>query len=129
MQAFFWFFLGSFFYLIVSSLISWHKKIKFISDIKIHSFKLIGFAFQQLVFALTAKYLIIEADSEYDEEKIKLYKNHDEAFFLEWKKNTVVGLQDSLPIYYREALEVENWDDLMNTLDEFYKKALKRKPN
>jgi len=125
MQEFFWFFLGGLFYLIIGNLVSFYKKIQFINDIKIHSFKLIGFAYEHLIFAMAAKYLALETDLEYDEEKIKLFKNNDEAAFEEWKKDTVRGLNKALPPYYEKALEVENWDDLMDTLDKYYKKSLR----
>ena len=126
MQELFWFFLGGFFYLIIDKLISLFKKVKFISDIKIHSYKLIGFAYEQLIFAMTMKYMVLESNPDLDKEKIKIYKNNDEVAFEEWKKQTVFGLQESVPLSYREALEVENWDELMSVLDAYYKKALKK---
>ena len=39
MQEFFWFFLGGFVYLIVDKSISFYKKVKFLNDIKVLSFK------------------------------------------------------------------------------------------
>ena len=129
MQEFFWFFLGGAVYLLINHVTSFFKKIKFINDTKIHSFRLISFAFEQLIFATTTKYIILEADPDVDDEKIKLFKNDDEAAFDQWKKNTMVGLRESLPPYYRDALEVENWDDLMIVLDEHYKKILRAARN
>ena len=125
MQEFFWFFLGGAVYLIINKITSFFKKIQFINDVKIHSFGLIGFAFEQLIFATTTKYIILESDPNVDEEKLKLLKNKDEAAFNQWKKNVVVGLRESVPPQYRDALEVENWDDLMNVLDTHYKKVLR----
>ena len=60
MEAFFWFFLGAFVYLVISNINSFLQKVKFIDDIKIYSFMLIGYAYEQLVFATTTKYLILE---------------------------------------------------------------------
>ena len=125
MQELFWFFLGGLFYLIINSVTSFYKKIQFINDVKIHSFKLIGFAYEHLIFAMAAKYIALEEDLDYNAEKIKLIKNHDEAVFEDWKKEVVVGLKQSLPPHYEKALEIENWDDLMSFLDVYYKKSLK----
>mgnify|MGYP005991740845 CR=1 FL=1 len=127
MQGFFWFFLGGLVYLIYHSLNSFFYKVKFINETKIHSIKLIGYAYEQLVFSMTAKYISLE-QSDISKEKIKLFKNADEAAFEQWKKEVVGGLQQALPIYYHEALEIENWDDVMNILDSHYKKALRSQP-
>lgn len=127
MQGFFWFFLGGLVYLIYNSLNSFFYKVKFINETKIHSIKLIGYAYEQLVFSMTAKYISLE-QSDISKEKIKLFKNADEAAFEQWKKEAVGGLRKALPIYYHEALEIENWDDVMNILDSHYKKALRSQP-
>ena len=127
MQGFFWFFLGGFVYLILDKALLFHKKIQFLTDIKIYSFQLIGMAYEQLVFAMTLKYVSLE-DSHLSEEKIKLHKNIDEAAFSAWKKETSKKLKDSIPVVYRDALDIESWDDIMNTLDIHYKKALRSQP-
>ena len=126
MHEFFWFFLGGFVYLGIDKLISFHKKVQYVNEVKIHAFKLIGYAYEQLIFAMTAKYISIE-DSHIDEEKIKIFKNIDEAAFLEWKRETTLGLKEALPPTYRDALEIENWDDIMKALDSHYKKVLRAK--
>lgn len=127
MQGFFWFFLGGLVYLVYHSLNSFFYKAKFINETKIHSIKLIGYAYEQLVFSMTAKYISLE-QSDISKEKIKLFKNTDEAAFEQWKKEAAEGLRKALPIYYHEALEIENWDDVMNILDIHYKKALRSQP-
>ena len=124
MQGFFWFFLGGLVYLVLDKVLLFHKKIQFLTDIKIHSFQLIGMAYEQLVFAMTLKYISLE-DSELSEEKIKLYKNVDEAAFSAWKKETAKKLKESIPVVYRDALDIESWDDIMNTLDNNYKKCMR----
>ena len=124
MQGLFWFFLGGFVYFVIDKTTSFFKKVKFINDVKIHSFKLIAFAFEQFVFTMTAKYIMLESNPDFDKEKIKLFKNNDEAVFQEWKKKTVVGLNNSVPPLYRAALEIENWDDVMDILDKHHKKQL-----
>ena len=84
MQELFWFFLGGLFYLIVNKFISFYHKVKFISDIKIHSFKLIGFALEQLMFAMAAKY------------------HYDKALEIDdWS-----DLMDILDKHYKKALDV-----------------------
>jgi hypothetical protein len=123
MQEIFWFFLGGFVYLILDKINSFFKKVKFIHEVKIYAFKLIGVAYEQLIFAMTLKYISLE-ESNVDEEKIKLYRNTDEAAFLEWKRETIVGMKESLPPIYRSALEVEEWKDIMNMLDTHYKEVL-----
>jgi hypothetical protein len=124
MQEIFWFFLGGFVYLVLDKINSFFKKAKFVNDVKILAFKLIGVAYEQLIFAMTLKYISL-AESNIDEEKIKLYKNTDEAAFLEWKRETVKGLKEALPPTYRGALEVEEWDDIMQVLDNHYKNTLR----
>jgi hypothetical protein len=126
MQGLFWFFLGGMLYYIIDRTTSIYKKVKFINDVKIHSYQLIGYAYEQLVFAMTAKYVMLETSEDIDQEKIKLFRNDDEAVFDNWKKETALGLKNSLPVTYREALELENWDDIMGALDTHYKKALQK---
>tara|TARA_R100000152_G_C6777193_1_gene206895 strand:+ start:172 stop:564 length:393 start_codon:yes stop_codon:yes gene_type:complete len=128
MQELFWFFLGGFVYLLLDRLTTIFSKLSYINDIKIHAFKLIGVAYEQLVFATTLKYISIE-NSDLDIEKTKLYKNLDEQAFEEWKRETTEGLKQSVPSIYRGALEVENWDDIMKALDVHYKKTLRKQRN
>ena len=125
MEAFFWFFLGAFVYLVISNINSFLQKVKFIDDIKIYSFMLIGYAYEQLVFATTTKYLILESNPDVDKEKIKLFKNDDESALDEWKKEVAAGLTNSLPPAYRGILEVDAWDDIMKVLDQHYKEVLR----
>ena len=123
MQEFFWFFLGGFVYLLVDKSISFYKKVKFLNDIKILSFKLIGYAYQQWVTITAAKYIYLEAN-EHDKEHIKVLKNTDEADFLEWKKEAVAGLNKSVPSYYRSALKIDGWETVMSALEKHYMDVL-----
>ena len=124
MQEFFWFFLGGLVYLMLDRLISFYKKIKFVHEAKILAFQLIGIAYEQVVFSTTMKYVSLE-NSDLDKEKIKLHKNVDEAAFQEWKRGVVIGLKEALPPIYRDALKIEEWDDIMKELDTHYKKILR----
>ena len=119
--------MGIFTQILVNKFIFFFQKVRFIHDVRIFSFELIAFAFEQLVFTTTAKYLILESDPNVDHEKIKLFKNHDEASLAHWKNSVSMGLRDSVPPLYRAALEIENWDDIMQTLDQHYKQVLHAK--
>ena len=123
MNELFWFFLGGLVYIAIGNLVSFYKKTKFLNEIKIYSLQLIGFAYEQLIFSTAAKYISLK-ESGINKEKIKIFKNADETAFEEWKKETVNGLKKSVPLYYRDALDIENWDDIMNTLDNHYKQCL-----
>jgi len=125
MNFLFWFFLGIFTHILVNNFIFFFQKVKFINDVRIFSFELIAFAFEQLVFTTAAKYLILESDPNADHEKIKLFKNHDEASFAHWKNSVAAGLKESVPPHYRAALEIENWDDIMQTLEQHYTHVLR----
>ena len=119
MQEFFWFFLGGFVYLLVDKSISFYKKVSFLNDIKILSFKLIGYAYQQWATITAAKYIYLEAN-EHDKEHVKILKNTDEADMLEWKKAAVKGLNESVPPHYRSALKINGWETVVNTLEKHY---------
>ena len=119
MQEFFWFFLGGFVYLAVDKAISFYKKVKYLNDIKYLSFKLISYAYTQWVTITAAKYIYLEMN-EHDAEEIKIMKNTDEADLLEWKKEAVKGLNESVPPHYRSALKINGWESVMSTLESHY---------
>ena len=123
MQELFWFFLGGFVYLMVDRAITFYKKVKFLNDIKILSYKLIGYAYQQWATITAAKYIYLEMN-EHDAEEIKIMKNTDEADFLEWKKEAVKGLNESVPARYRSALKIDGWNTIMSTLENHYREVL-----
>ena len=123
MQELFWFFLGGFVYLAVDKSISFYKKVKFLNDIKTLSFKLIGYAYQQWVTVTAAKYIYLEAN-EHDKEQIKILKNIDEADLLEWKKEAVKGLNESVPPHYRSALKIDGWESVVGTMEKHYVSVL-----
>lgn len=119
MQEIFWFFLGGFVYLIMDKSISFYKKVKFLNDIKILSFRLIGYAYQQWVTVTAAKYIYLQAN-DHDKEQIKTLKNIDEADLLEWKKEAVKGLNESVPPHYRSALKIDGWETVIGSLEKHY---------
>ena len=119
MQEFFWFFLGDFVYLIVDRATIFYKKVKFLNDIKALSFRLIGYAYQQWVTVTAAKYIYLEAN-DHDKEQIKVLKNIDETDLLEWKKEAVKGLNESVPTHYRSALKIDGWESVVGTMEKHY---------
>tara|TARA_R100001086_G_C11655124_1_gene208528 strand:+ start:30 stop:449 length:420 start_codon:yes stop_codon:yes gene_type:complete len=119
MQEFFWFFLGGFVYLIVDRATIFYKKVKFLNDIKALSFRLIGYAYQQWVTVTAAKYIYLEAN-DHDKEQIKVLKNIDETDLLEWKKEAVKGLNESVPTHYRSALKIDGWESVVGTMEKHY---------
>ena len=123
MQEIFWFFLGGFVYLIMDKSISFYKKVKFLNDIKVLSFKLIGYAYQQWVTVTAAKYIYLQAN-DHDKEEIKILKNTDEADLLEWKKEAVKGLNESVPPHYRSALKIDGWESVVGTMEKHYVSVL-----
>ena len=123
MQEIFWFFLGGFVYLVLDKIVSFYKKAKFVHEVRILAFQLIGIAYEQMVFSTTMKYISLE-NSGLDKEKIKLHKNTEESAFYDWKRGVIIGMKEALPPIYRDALGVDEWNDVMKTLDEHYKKTL-----
>jgi len=119
MQELFWFFLGGLVYLVVDKSISFYKKVKFLNNIKLLSFMLIGYAYQQWLTVTAAKYIYLQANG-HDEEQIKVFKNIDEADLLEWKKEAVKGLNESVPPHYRSALKIDGWESVIGTLEKHY---------
>ena len=124
MNEFFWFFLGALVYKILSSLILFGQKGKFIDDIKITAFILIGKAYEQLIYAAAVKYnSLLKANP--DDEQIKILQNEDEIFLNNWKKETVDIINSSVPLLYKDYLRTEDWDGLIGLLDNYYRKELK----
>tara|TARA_Y100001938_G_C7966540_1_gene367080 strand:+ start:304 stop:729 length:426 start_codon:yes stop_codon:yes gene_type:complete len=119
MQELFWFFLGGFVCLMMDRSISFYKKVRFLDDIKLLSLMLIGYAYQQWVTITAAKYIYLEANG-HDEEHIKVLKNTDEADLLEWKKEAVKGLNESVPPHYRSALKIDGWESVVGILENHY---------
>lgn len=127
MQEIFWFFLGGFVYLMLDKLIVAYKKVKFVHEIKILSFQLIGYAFEQWAITIAAKYLLLEGDPDFDKERIKVLKNTDEAEFEQWKKETTKRLINSIPPFYQSALEVKEWSDIMDQLEIYHRRVVNGK--
>jgi len=123
MQEIFWFFLGVLVHLLLDRTITFYKKIKFLEDIRILSFKMIGYAYQQWAAITAAKYIYLE-HNEFDKEEIKILKNTDEAEMEQWKKEAVIGLNESVPPYYRSALKEKGWEAVMGALETHYREVL-----
>tara|TARA_R100001224_G_C3989113_1_gene138583 strand:- start:15 stop:434 length:420 start_codon:yes stop_codon:yes gene_type:complete len=133
MQEFIWFLLGVAVCSIFVRLTILAHKIYLLSNFKYYAFQLIYYSYKQLVFSTVSKYLLLE-NSDIDKEDIKIMKNEDSAFILEWKKSVVKGLKEEIPMSLRPALEYESWDEIVNQLatgfiqaiDKDFEKELKK---
>ena len=122
MWEFFWFIAGAVVYKILVAFLDLGKRFAFISEIRIVAFQLIGRAYGDLVYLRNLKYKTLLKEGT--EEKIKIHKNEDEQFISQWKKNTVMKLNSSVPFPYQSALEIGDWEDLINLLDSYYKSKM-----
>ena len=122
MWEFFWFITGVFVYKLLTAFLDLGKRLAFVNEIRIVAFQLIGRAYGDLIYLRNLKYktLLKEGCAE----KIKVHKNEDEQFISQWKKNTLIKLNSSVPFPYQNVLEIEDWQDLMNLLDSYYKSKL-----
>ena len=59
-----------------------------------------------------------------DKEEIKVMKNEDSAFILEWKRDVVKGLKEQLPAYLQPALKYDSWDGVLDQLADGYMEAI-----
>ena len=133
MSEFFWFLLGALVYKVLFSLIDFGHKRIFLTKIKYLAFLLVGRAYQELLLIQELKYKAISHTLE-DEQKAKLHKNSDKAFLQAWKKNAVHNLNSSVPFPYQNAIELEDWSDLMRVMDNYYRekcrsRGLEKKPD
>ena len=85
MQELVWFLLGVLVCLIFVRLTLIMHKAYLLSRFKHYAFQLIYYSYKQLVFSTVSKYILLE-NSDVDKESIKVMKNEDSAFILEWKK-------------------------------------------
>jgi hypothetical protein len=125
MSEFFWFLLGALVYKVLFSLLDFGHKRIFLTKIKYLAFLLIGRAYQELLLVQELKYKAISYTLK-DEQKLKLHKNSDKAFIRGWKKTAVDNLNSSVPFPYQNAIEVEDWSDLMRVMDNYYRAKLRR---
>ena len=126
MWEFFWFISGILIYRILEKLLAIDKKIVFVKDIKHIAFGLIGHCFEDLIFTHSLKYKILYSDPSQDKEQIKRMEIKDERWISEWKNNTVIKLNSSVHPLYRSAVDVRDWQELVDILDKFYKEGRKQ---
>ena len=125
MSEFFWFLLGALVYKVLLSLLDLNHKRTFLTKIKYLAFLLIGRAYQEFLLIQELKYKAISHTLQ-DEEKLKLHKNSDKAFLDSWKKSAIHNLNSSVPFIYQNAIEVEDWRDLMRVMDTYYREKTRR---
>lgn len=123
MQELIWFLLGVAVCSILVRLTLLLHKVYLLSHFKHYAFQLIYYSYQQLVFSTVSKYLLLE-NSDMDKEEIKVMKNEDSAFILEWKRGVAKGLKEKIPAYLRPALEYDDWDGVLNQLADTYIQAI-----
>ena len=120
MQEFFWFILGALMYKFLAAILDMGRKYKFIYDIKVLALQLIGQAFQELTFTSALKYAALK-DHKTDEARVKRLHIQDEEYMQAWKQGAVETLHAAVPPLYKNAIEVEDWNELMSLLDIYYK--------
>lgn len=123
MQELIWFLLGVAVCSILVRLTLLAHKVYLLSSFKYYAFQLIYYSYQQLVFSTVSKYLLLE-NSDMDKEEIKVMKNEDSAFILEWKRNVAKGLKKQLPKHLQPALKYDNWDGVLSQLADGYIQAI-----
>lgn len=123
MWEFFWFISGVLIYRILEKILTIDKKIDFVTDIKLMAFQLIGRSFEDIIFAHALKYKILHSDPSMDKEKIKAIELHDESWLEEWREGTVQKLNSAVHPFYRSAIQVKNWKELMDILNTYYKEG------
>ena len=116
MQELIWFLLGVAVCSILVRLTLLSHKVYLLSHFKHYAFQLIYYSYQQLVFSTVSKYLLLE-NSDMDKEEIKVMKNEDSAFILEWKRGVAKGLKEKIPAYLRPALEYDDWDGVTDDVE------------
>jgi len=124
MWEFFWFASGGLAYSIISNLNFFSKKAKFVEDIRIIAFELIGRAYEDLVSIRTIKYKNLVSDPTIDNEKIKAFENEDNNSMHKWQKETIIKLNNAVPPLYQASLDARTWKLLMNHLNKYYRKAI-----
>jgi|6_EtaG_2_1085325.scaffolds.fasta_scaffold24741_2 hypothetical protein len=124
MHEFFWFILGALAYKFLAILIDTGRKYKFIHDIRVIAFRLIGQAFKELEFSKALKYSALN-QIDYDKEKLKQLHLDDETFIANWKKEAVESLNLAVPSLYKNAIDIKDWKELMVLVDTYYKDKFK----
>ena len=119
MQELVWFLLGVLVCLIFVRLTLIMHKAYLLSRFKHYAFQLIYYSYKQLVFSTVSKYILLE-NSDVDKESIKVMKNEDSAFILEWKKSVTKGLKEKIPPTLQPVLKYDNWDEILNQLGDSF---------
>ncbi len=122
MQELIWFLLGVAVCSILVRITLTVHKLYLLSQFKYYAFQLIYYSYQQLVFSTVSKYILLENNEDVSKEDIKVMKNEDNMFIVEWKKNVSEGLKARLPKTLRPVLKYDSWDGILNQLsNEFIK--------
>ena len=123
MQELIWFLLGAAVCLIFVRLTLLVHKVYLLSHFKYYAFQLIYYSYKQLVFSTVSKYILLE-NSDVSKEDIKIMKNEDNAFIIEWKKSVAKGLKKERPMSLQPALKYDSWDGIINQLASEFTNAI-----
>tara|TARA_R110000824_G_scaffold322689_5_gene509649 strand:+ start:309 stop:716 length:408 start_codon:yes stop_codon:yes gene_type:complete len=113
-----WFLLGVLTYKSLSALLGISQKAKFIEEIRLSAFILIGSAFEELLKVHALKYGFLKNDPAVSPEQIKVLKNEDEAFLSQWKEKTIHNLNNSAPPLCGDSIKLKDWDGLISILSD-----------
>ena len=130
MWEFFWFILGVLVYKFLCFALGLNSKAKFIQDIRLIAFQLIGRAFEELLYVQAMKHrLLVEAKDKDDKEEIKVYNNENDAFLRAWTTRAVDVLNSSGPPYYQSSLQASDWSQIVEVLETYYKQGARQIEN
>jgi uncharacterized pyridoxal phosphate-containing UPF0001 family protein len=63
---------------------------------------------------------LLAVEKMVDVEEVKIYKNQFDQNFSEWKKQFIKNFKESYPENYKWHLEMQDWDGVMDELDNIY---------
>lgn len=89
-----------------------------VSDCATECVKLIATCVHKV--AVIDKMCLLAVEKMVDVEEVKIYKNQFDQNFSEWKKQFIKNFKESYPENYKWHLEMQDWDGVMDELDNIY---------
>jgi hypothetical protein len=120
MTEFLWFIGGALAYKALSALLKLGQVSLVVKEIQINVIKFLGTTVQEISYIHNLKYKVM-AESNCSKEEIKAAKLLDELDYTAWKKEVVTKLHSSVPKIIAANLSFQNWQDVVNILDRYYK--------
>lgn len=90
----------------------------------IDSIKLIGTSVHDIAFIRQLKYITLEEAGKTEE--VKAAKNIHNYEFEKWRQRAVSNLQENCPAPYDRLYNLEDWQAVMQTLDQIYKAEIEK---